>query len=322
MIVPFTQYSYLDPALTMRQIAIQLNSPMLFPPHTYLDPVDAMRHIEAALGQPVFSKAAYLDPVRALWDYEHFAAAWTPALMSNLVAWYDAQNTSSIILNGLTVSQWNDQSGHGYNAVQGTAAYQPTYNATGLNGYPALTFNGTNNYLQLSIPTGQFPTAVSCAYVVTANTVNFHGGLFSQVLSASPYNADPIYDESGGVYIGDGSTQAALGSAFPQTTTPVVFIRNYDRPSDALVESNNGTVVTNSQPAGATSYGSTGDQVRFGTAYGHPFTSGTYGEAIACAGVTTADRQKLEGYLAWKWGMQANLPAGHPYKGGPPYNVE
>ena len=29
-------------------------------------------------------------------------------------------------------------------------------------------------------------------------------------------------------------------------------------------------------------------------------------------------RQQIEGYLAWKWGLQTNLPAGHPYKNYPP----
>lgn len=32
----------------------------------------------------------------------------------------------------------------------------------------------------------------------------------------------------------------------------------------------------------------------------------------------TTDRQIEEGYLAWKWGLQGNLPAGHPYKNSPP----
>jgi hypothetical protein len=33
---------------------------------------------------------------------------------------------------------------------------------------------------------------------------------------------------------------------------------------------------------------------------------------------TTDNRQKLEGYLAWKWGMVPNLPVDHPYKTSPP----
>jgi hypothetical protein len=34
--------------------------------------------------------------------------------------------------------------------------------------------------------------------------------------------------------------------------------------------------------------------------------------------LSTADRQRLEGYLAWKWGLHANLPAGHPFRNNPP----
>ena len=28
----------------------------------------------------------------------------------------------------------------------------------------------------------------------------------------------------------------------------------------------------------------------------------------------TTTRQLIEGYLAWKWNLQASLPADHPYK--------
>jgi hypothetical protein len=35
---------------------------------------------------------------------------------------------------------------------------------------------------------------------------------------------------------------------------------------------------------------------------------------------TTADRQKNEGYLAWKWGLQGNLDPSHPYKSAAPLN--
>ena len=34
--------------------------------------------------------------------------------------------------------------------------------------------------------------------------------------------------------------------------------------------------------------------------------------------LTTTNIQKIEGYLAWKWGLQANLPANHPYKSAAP----
>lgn len=36
------------------------------------------------------------------------------------------------------------------------------------------------------------------------------------------------------------------------------------------------------------------------------------------AALSTADRQKVEGYLAHKWGLSESLPADHPYKSAPP----
>lgn len=52
--------------------------------------------------------------------------------------------------------------------------------------------------------------------------------------------------------------------------------------------------------------------------YGEYFT-GDIGEVlILSTALSSTNRQKLEGYLAWKWGIQGNLPAGHPYKSAAP----
>jgi hypothetical protein len=34
--------------------------------------------------------------------------------------------------------------------------------------------------------------------------------------------------------------------------------------------------------------------------------------------LTSTERQQVEGYLAWKWGLQASLPATHPFATKPP----
>ena len=67
-----------------------------------------------------------------------------------------------------------------------------------------------------------------------------------------------------------------------------------------------------------------GAYVYYGTAWLNTPTVaiGNYGhicELMFYNGVVpTTQRQQIEGYLAWKWGLQANLPAGHPYINGPP----
>jgi hypothetical protein len=49
------------------------------------------------------------------------------------------------------------------------------------------------------------------------------------------------------------------------------------------------------------------------------FFDGIYGEVIIIAGaISVSDRQKVEGYLAHKWGLEANLPVSHPYKSASP----
>ena len=50
--------------------------------------------------------------------------------------------------------------------------------------------------------------------------------------------------------------------------------------------------------------------------YGAPAAASIADGYIAEALITTdtTNHQKTEGYLAWKWGLQSNLPSGHPYK--------
>lgn len=54
--------------------------------------------------------------------------------------------------NGQTVQQWNDLSGLENHASQGDATKRPTYNASGLNGLPTVSFNGTTDFLQCLNP--------------------------------------------------------------------------------------------------------------------------------------------------------------------------
>lgn len=51
---------------------------------------------------------------------------WTPAQVSSAV-WLDANDASTVTLNGVGVSQWSDKSGNNRNVLQGTAANQPKY---------------------------------------------------------------------------------------------------------------------------------------------------------------------------------------------------
>ena len=63
------------------------------------------------------------------------------------ILWLDANNLS--LNDGDPVSTWADTSGNGNNATQISATNQPIYNTNTLNGFPAITFDGSNDYLDL-----------------------------------------------------------------------------------------------------------------------------------------------------------------------------
>jgi len=50
-----------------------------------------------------------------------------------------------------------------------------------------------------------------------------------------------------------------------------------------------------------------------GTTYSSQSDFNAYEFIYSTSAMNTTQRQELEGYLAWKWGLQGNLPAGHPY---------
>lgn len=51
------------------------------------------------------------------------------------------------------------------------------------------------------------------------------------------------------------------------------------------------------------------------------FLTGNVAEIVSYSNstdMTDSDRQKIEGYLAWKWSINTSLPLGHPYYSNPP----
>jgi len=213
---------------------------------------------------------------------------WTPAQLSTAL-WLDAADASTITLNGSTVSEWMDKSGNARHATQATAANQPTYTLNGLGGKPVLTFDGVNDFLSTpSFLLGQ--TAVSVA---------------RRSLTSEPV-VEGLASNNRGFW----------GNAYPAFTAHTNYGVNGSALSAAAPNAAVGAAAIVSQTsllAGATSW-----RVGFGTP-GYAPLKGLIAEIVTTDTLlSTNDRQRLEGYLAWKWGLVASLPVGHPYKNSPP----
>jgi len=70
--------------------------------------------------------------------------------LTNLFAWYDSSDASTITLSGSNITQLNDKSGNAKHATQSTSSYQPTIVSSGLNGKNTILFDGTNDMLNIA----------------------------------------------------------------------------------------------------------------------------------------------------------------------------
>lgn len=77
-------------------------------------------------------------------------SAFVPTTISDLIAWYDLSDVSTITLRTGTdyIEQIDDKSGNGYNMTQSTATNQPLYSASTTNpSLSAATFDGIDNWI-------------------------------------------------------------------------------------------------------------------------------------------------------------------------------
>jgi len=98
------------------------------------------------------------------------AKGFNPKSITGLKLWLDISRTSSLTMNGGDVAQVDDLSGNGFDAAQGTAANQPTLQATGFNGKPTLEFDVTDSLLSSATIADYFltPTTSPTFVVVMA----------------------------------------------------------------------------------------------------------------------------------------------------------
>ncbi len=76
-------------------------------------------------------------------------AAFSPAAIPGLALWL-VGNKSPLTMNGSAISQWDDFSGNGNHAAQGTAMKQPPPGT--VNGFPAVDFVGVSAVDRLDVP--------------------------------------------------------------------------------------------------------------------------------------------------------------------------
>lgn len=227
----------------------------------------------------------------------------------NITAWFDAMESSSVILNGTTVSQWRDISGNGRHATQATKANQPTYTPNGLNGKPVLTFDGVDDFLSSSGWDG----LISGLSGLTISTVI--RGTSGTLINTTGNNGAQFSIESGGAF-------------WINSTSPIYIpftanadIQSYSFNAGVRQGHRNGTLLqqTTATPNSIITYNDS--TIEIGRrSWSAQFLDANISELLLIrSALSTANRQHFEGYFAWRWELQANLVNNHPFKFSPPY---
>lgn len=224
---------------------------------------------------------------------------WTPAELST-EAWFDASDLDSITESGGAVSQWDDKSGNARNVTQGNGSLQPTTDSRTLNGLNVLDFQQPN-YMQKS---GFTVTAPVMFGIVTQADLTGDKTIFDSFVAG---NRCMLRRRSGGAVSLYGGTflngtdidQAVfIGSGVLDGATSSILVNG-----DNQIDGNAGAGYLNGITIGA-------DYTKATT---RDF-DGIIAELVIAQGDDIATRQKIEGYLAWKWGLEGLLPSGHPYR--------
>ena len=244
-----------------------------------------------------------------------FGRLWTPANITTAL-WLKANDSSTITLNGSTVSQWRDKSGNNRHASQATAASQPTYAATGFNGKPTIQFDGINDQLNLV----QFAQVSNQNIFAVVDTTSIGAG-YRQFLARTSGTVNNLAIYFGGDDTGNGisyrpmiywnsGARASWGAA---VRSKAIIRWSFSAGATALTQVNGQTPVTQSFAASElTSWAS----ICLSVAQQADIDLSEL--IITPSTPTAADLDNLLGYLAWDWDLAGSLPAGHPYKSAPP----
>jgi hypothetical protein len=246
-----------------------------------------------------------------------FSAIFTPKSISGLQMWLDGADpnaTGVAPANGTTVSVWYDKSGNGYNATVASGKIAGTYSTA-------------NKAIYCTASNTGYVTSYTAAPSLETMFVVFNNPSPSgnnNMVIGGPQGARSL---SGG-YAGGGAGVGAVSylnneiawagmasmPASTYTSGSTVIITGQVNGLTTSISQNGGTIysatqTTTSFTAGTTTY--------LGTDYysSNYYYIGYEMEVIFYNSLLSlSQRQQVEGYLAWKWGLASSLPSTHPFK--------
>jgi len=238
---------------------------------------------------------------------------WSPTNASaTMNLWLDAADQNVLTISSGLITQWRDKSSLANHAIPNSGE-EPAF--TTLSGLNAIRFTGSKRlYSTDKLTVRDFRNVfIVCKYEQGTTFFSASTGfctLFSAAISGGNAN--------GNCFFATGVTQAWTANSY---LNGPFFLNATQVSADinsrtVLPQLNTSLGFISSNATSAVSVGGYG----IGTLreIASPW-DGVVCEIVSYGStLTTTDRQKMEGYIAWKWNLVSLLPAGHPYKNSRP----
>jgi hypothetical protein len=237
-----------------------------------------------------------------------------PRSISGCQLWLDAADSTVFSLTGSSVTQWRDKSGNGRNLGVGSGTISYANNA--------ITLASSYMFVTSAVDLTNF------AFFIIAKT---NGSVNNQTVFGARPNTASVFNSVDGFgfymdfqtairFYGNPFGNSAFSAFSATISTPNIF--SFASGPTVINSWFNGNSVSGaaSQPNRTnTAQGFAIGAEWSGSSYVNLFVTASIYEIIVynTSSFSTNQRQQVEGYLAWKWGLVANLPSSHPFKNSP-----
>lgn len=261
--------------------------------------------------------------------YKSLTVDFDPRSVGACGAWFDAADLTTVqFASGSNIARWLDKSGFQNHLATNSSnqGFWPTYTSNTLNGKPVVTFSNAGMLGGYGPPTSTTPHTI----FVVARPAALPAG--QQVLFQISMYPNGITSGFGFVLADYASYKWYVGALYGgnegnYSNNTVASISRTDVVAGTWYGGSNVNTTTNgvtgsdsTQTPGSITTRAAGGRMTVGghwyvyENYYRNFYNGYMAEILVFSNALgVADRQRIEGYLAWKWGLQSQLPALHPY---------
>ncbi|NBQ02597.1 MAG: hypothetical protein EBU27_05125, partial [Opitutae bacterium] len=242
---------------------------------------------------------------------------------TNLSLWLDGKDingdqlpeTAGSFLANSKVSTWADRSGNANTLAQSESLNHPTFESIG-----GLKFDG-NDFMSVALPTELQGNPAITLFIVADSLIN--GGRIIQLGNTSgAANAVFGIHETGSVLYNDGNQTASQNFNVSPTFGSFRRVTGASKAETEFFRFGASVYLTSPSTAGTLSLPSSSSSITIGngnTGSGNDFFRGIIHEILLfSSSLDNYNLQRVEGYLAHKWGGEANLPSNHPFKSSAP----